>query len=72
MRNLEILTGVTRQMGTLLGSGIPLAETLKAMVEQADKRWTETMFREIRERINQGASLPTRSRTTRRCSASCT
>jgi len=57
MRNLEILTGVTRQMGTLLGSGIPLAETLKAMVEQAEQRSTETMFREIRERINQGSSL---------------
>jgi general secretion pathway protein F len=57
MRNLEILTAATRQMGTLLGSGIPLAETLKAMIEQAEKRSTETMFREIRERINQGASL---------------
>ncbi|MBL8857384.1 MAG: type II secretion system F family protein [Planctomycetes bacterium] len=57
MRNLEILTGATRQMGTLLASGIPLAETLKAMIEQAEQRSTETMFREIRERINQGASL---------------
>jgi general secretion pathway protein F len=57
MRNLEILTAVTRQMGTLLSSGIPLAETLKAMIEQAEQRSTETMFREIRERINQGASL---------------
>jgi general secretion pathway protein F len=57
MRNLETLTSVTRQMGTLLGSGIPLAETLKAMIEQADHRDLETMFREIRERINQGASL---------------
>jgi general secretion pathway protein F len=57
MRNLEILTGATRQMGTLLGSGIPLAETLKAMIEQAEQRSTETMFREIRERINQGSSL---------------
>jgi general secretion pathway protein F len=57
MRNLEILTASTRQMGTLLASGIPLAETLKAMIEQAEQRSTETMFREIRERINQGASL---------------
>jgi general secretion pathway protein F len=57
MRNLEILTAVTRQMGTLLSSGIPLAETLKAMIEQAEQRSTEMMFREIRERINQGASL---------------
>jgi general secretion pathway protein F len=57
MRNLEIVAGVTRQMGTLLGSGIPLAETLKAMIEQAEQRDVETMFREIRERINQGGSL---------------
>jgi general secretion pathway protein F len=57
MRNLEILASATRQMGTLLSSGIPLAETLKAMIEQAEQRSTETMFREIRERINQGASL---------------
>ena len=57
MRNLEILASATRQMGTLLSSGIPLAETLKAMIEQAEQRSTEMMFREIRERINQGASL---------------
>lgn len=57
MRDLEILTSVTRQMGTLLGSGIPLAETLKAIIEQAERRDVETMFREIRERINSGGSL---------------
>ncbi len=57
MRDLEVLTGVTRQMGTLLSSGIPLAETLRAMIEQAERRDVETMFREIRERINSGASL---------------
>jgi len=57
MRDLEILTSVTRQMGTLLSSGIPLAETLKAIIEQAERRDIETMFREIRERINSGGSL---------------
>ncbi len=57
MRNLEVLTAATRQMGTLLSSGIPLAETLKAMIEQSEDKRIETMFREIRERINQGASL---------------
>lgn len=56
-RNLDVLTASTRQMGTLLGSGIPLTETLKAMIEQAESRSVETMFREIRERVNQGASL---------------
>ncbi len=57
MRDLEVLTSVTRQMGTLLGSGIPLAETLKAIIEQSERRDIETMFREIRERINSGGSL---------------
>jgi len=56
-RDLELLTSVTRQMGTLLSSGIPLAETLKAIIEQAERRDIETMFREIRERVNQGGSL---------------
>ncbi|MDP6839516.1 MAG: hypothetical protein QF724_11310, partial [Planctomycetota bacterium] len=37
-RDLEVLAGVTRQMATLLGSGIPLAETLTAIVEQAEQR----------------------------------
>ncbi|MCY2961505.1 MAG: type II secretion system F family protein [Planctomycetota bacterium] len=57
MRDLEVLTSVTRQMGTLLSSGIPLAETLKAIIEQAERRDVEMMFREIRERINSGGSL---------------
>ncbi len=56
-RDLEILAGVTRQMATLLGSGIPLAETLTAIVEQAEQRSVETRFRRIREDINQGFSL---------------
>ena len=33
----EIIGGVTRQMATLLGSGIPLADTLTAIVDQAEK-----------------------------------
>jgi general secretion pathway protein F len=57
MRDLEILTSVTRQMATLLASGIPLAETVKAIIEQTERRDIETMFREIRERINSGGSL---------------
>ena len=37
-RDLEILAGVTRQMATLLGSGIPLSDTLTAIVEQAEQQ----------------------------------
>ena len=56
-RDLELVTAATRQLGTMLGSGIPLTEALRAMIEQAQDRRTETVFREIREAVNQGASL---------------
>ncbi|MEW6072347.1 MAG: type II secretion system F family protein [Planctomycetota bacterium] len=56
-RDLEVVAGITRQMGTLLAAGIPMAETLSAVVDQAETRRIETMFREIRERITQGTSL---------------
>lgn len=53
----EMITAATRQLGTLLGAGIPLAESLRAIIEQAETRRYETLFRELRERITQGASL---------------
>lgn len=56
-RDLEIVAAITRQMGTLLGAGIPMAEALNAIIDQADTRRIETMFRSIRERITQGTSL---------------
>ncbi len=56
-KNLDIVTAATRQLGTLLGAGIPLTEALRALVEQAQERDQETLFREIRERVSQGASL---------------
>jgi general secretion pathway protein F len=56
-RDVELVGGITRQLGTLLGSGIPLSESLKAIIEQAESRRIETLFRELRERITQGNSL---------------
>jgi general secretion pathway protein F len=56
-RELEIVAAVTRQMGTMLGAGIPMAEMLSAVIDQADTRAQETMFRTIRERITQGVSF---------------
>lgn len=55
--NIEIVAAATRQLGTLLGAGIPLIEALKALIEQTEHRKAETMFREIRERVSQGTSL---------------
>jgi len=56
-RDLDLVTAATRQLGTMLGSGIPLTESLRAMIEQAQDRRSETVFREIREAVNQGTSL---------------
>jgi general secretion pathway protein F len=56
-RDLEIVAAITRQLGTLLGAGIPMADALRAIIDQAESRRIETMFREIRERITQGASF---------------
>lgn len=56
-RDLDLVTGVTRQLGTMLGSGIPMTEALRALIEQAEDRRAETVFREIRERVNQGTSF---------------
>jgi general secretion pathway protein F len=56
-RDLETVAAITRQLGTLLGAGIPLSDALNAIVDQAETRRIETKFREIRERINQGTPL---------------
>lgn len=56
-KNLDVVTAATRQLGTLLAAGIPLTESLRALVEQAQDRDQEKLFREIRERVSQGASL---------------
>ncbi len=55
--NLEIVSAATRQLGTLLSAGIPLIEALRALIEQTEHRQAETMFRQLRERVSQGASL---------------
>ncbi|MBI4878236.1 MAG: type II secretion system F family protein [Planctomycetes bacterium] len=51
------LAMVTRQFATLLESGIPMAEALRALTEQIHARGLETTFRNIREKITGGASL---------------
>jgi general secretion pathway protein F len=52
-----MVAAVTRQMGTMLGAGIPMAEMLSAVIDQADSRRMETIFRSVRERITQGVSF---------------
>jgi len=48
---------VTRQLATLLGAGIPLTESMTALIEQAQNREMEKVLRDVREKVTQGASL---------------
>ncbi|GAB4152995.1 MAG: type II secretion system F family protein [Planctomycetota bacterium] len=51
---MEQVAAVTRQMASLLAAGIPLAETLRMVIEQAPDKKIETAFRDIREKVTQG------------------
>jgi general secretion pathway protein F len=48
---------VTRQLATLLKAGIPLAQALSALIEQAGIADLEAALRDVRERITQGLSF---------------
>ncbi|MHC4957976.1 MAG: type II secretion system F family protein [Planctomycetota bacterium] len=47
----------TRQLATLLRSGIPLAQSLGALVEQVEHKDIEAILRDIREQVMRGKSF---------------
>lgn len=47
----------TRQLATLLKAGIPLAEALGALTEQADNRKLQLILAGVRQKVNEGGSL---------------
>ncbi len=53
----EQIAAVTRQMASLLQAGIPLAEALRMIIEQAPDKKIESVFRDIREKVTQGMPL---------------
>jgi general secretion pathway protein F len=55
-RGTDIATA-TRQLATLLKSGIPLADAMAALIEQVEHRDVEESLRDIKERVTQGAPL---------------
>src|SRR5215510_14234259 len=48
---------LTRQLATLLKAGIPLAEALAALGEQADNKKLAMVLVEVRQKVNEGKSL---------------
>jgi general secretion pathway protein F len=47
----------TRQLSTLLGAGIPLVEGLRALTEQVENPRLKSVFGQVRDRVNEGATL---------------
>jgi len=56
-RHADEVAGFTRQLSTMLRSGIPLAQSLSALIDQAETPDLEAVLRDIREKVTQGASL---------------
>jgi general secretion pathway protein F len=47
----------TRQLATLLGAGIPLVESLGALTEQVEHTRLKGVIAQVRDRVNEGATL---------------
>jgi len=56
-RKLQEIALITRQLATLLDSGLPLAQALVAMVDQAENKGVERMLRDVRDKVTQGISF---------------
>jgi len=51
------LSVMTRQLSTLVGAGLPLVRCLSALTEQVESENLRDVLAEVRERVNEGASL---------------
>jgi general secretion pathway protein F len=47
----------TRQLATLVGAGVPLVESLSALVEQTEHKALKGVWAQVRDRVNEGGSL---------------
>ncbi len=54
---VEDLALMTRQFATLIKAKIPVAEALAALVEQVDNETLRVVMSEVRQKVNEGASL---------------
>ena len=53
----EDLAVMTRQLAVLIHAGIPLVESLAALVEQVEHERLKRVISDVRQRVNEGASL---------------
>lgn len=50
---------LTRQLATLLVAGLPLVEALGVLIDQAEKKSSQTLLSDVREQIREGRALST-------------
>lgn len=55
--NVETIALATRQLATLLQSGVPMLESLRALVEQVDNEALKRVLSQVRSDVNEGLSL---------------
>lgn len=48
---------LTRQLATLVGAGIPLVDSVSALIEQVEKEELAKVLAQIRDRLNEGTAL---------------
>ena len=48
---------LTRQLATLIGAGIPVVESLSALIDQVENPLIRVAVGQVRQRVNEGASL---------------
>ena len=51
------LAVATRQLATLIGAGIPLVDSLSALVEQVEHRQLKRILGAVKQKVNEGGSL---------------
>jgi general secretion pathway protein F len=51
------LATLTSQLSTLVGAGIPMVEALTALVDQTENQKLKAVLVDVRQRVNEGASL---------------
>jgi general secretion pathway protein F len=56
-RHRQQVTLLTRQLSTMLRSGIPLASSLTALIDQAGTPDLEVVLRDVREKVTQGVTF---------------
>jgi general secretion pathway protein F len=53
----EDIAVTTRQLAVLVGAGVPLVEALTALVDQVDHERMKRVVSDVKQRVNEGASL---------------